>query len=873
MTGKSLMMVAAGAVFMFAVAGEVCADEILFSEANAAFSFNPHAEFKGASGSIAKEGDGWKIHYDFSGGGHGVGLRVNPNVPFSAENIFFEANHCPGQKMAVQITDSAGQSFVRFAASRPFHWCRYECRLDSGWTIHWNGPNDGVVRQPIVSFEVNVDRNTKGTPVVGEVGDAFVRKIGALAPRSQARAAELPVRYTVTDFRPGDRFSAGPRLFYRTDEPKRTVEDGELEIDFSTHGGSTLLHEIPVWGRPEAFHLTVEAPVEAAGLEFELGFRSGHPFQMLPFGKLPAAGAGTNVIRAVLSAKAPTTMIRSRRVASIAVKRGRAPAKRMKIRLWRLEASVTPGVELPPLLAMPPKGDVPPRELEVAFLNLQPEVRADSTVQVRLRDWQGRDLGNVSARLPQTVPGARVAVWVKLPEVPAGLNFVSYECALYRGDKPDAAVDGWTTSWTRPLADPGSAEKRPDLPWGFGVYLHRTEDFFAYPSGYAVVSDEAAFARMEEKARLAQAMGVKWERAEFQPHVICRDKGVFNFDFYDRLVDCADRHGISLYAVFSHYWPMRGSKPVDQNDLTAYTPENYTNWVETLRQSVARYSGRIAGWEVWNEPNIIGFWKGPKEDYARLVTLAYPAVKGADPAARVLACSTAGVDFKFIDLCIRNKAMFDDISIHPYREDPGERGFMAELVAVTNRSQGTKTWLTELGWPTGCDARTYSERQQAAYYARAYLAAAGSGCCAAINGYDFFDDGFNVQERENNFGIVRRDGTPKPAYRGLAKVFRFFTEGKPSITPQNRVDGSEAWIFRMGGKTALWSEREGRFRVTAAGRANACNLMDEPIGAGETLDVQVGPEAVVFFDQDILSAEEIPAPVAGREMPIETMRF
>ena len=216
----------------------------------------------------------------------------------------------------------------------------------------------------------------------------------------------------------------------------------------------------------------------------------------------------------------------------------------------------------------------------------------------------------------------------------------------------------------------------------------------------------------------------------------------------------------------------------------------------------------------------------------KLVNAAHRVIKEVDPEIRVIACSTAGVDLKFIDMCIAKGMAYDDISIHTYRGDPEELTFLADLAAVTNRAHGNPTWITEMGWPTGCGNGTVSEREQAGKYARAYMTAAGSGMIHSIYGYDFVDDGFNVLERENNFGIVRRDLTPKPAYRALAKVCRTFGSGTPALESVELPNG-KAWIFRMGGRSAVWATRTARLVVQTDSPAEATNLMDEKLGGGQ----------------------------------------
>ena len=351
---------------------------------------------------------------------------------------------------------------------------------------------------------------------------------------------------------------------------------------------------------------------------------------------------------------------------------------------------------------------------------------------------------------------------------------------------------------------------------------------------------------MEQRAALAQTAGVKWERAEIKPSQIAYAKGKYDFSYYDRLFEIAERHGISCCLLFSHYWPV-GYKP--------YTQACYDAYVETVRRTVAHYKGRVKFCEIWNEPNI-GFWTGPKEDYVKLVNAAHRVIKEVDPEIRVIACSTAGVDLKFIDMCIAKGMAYDDISIHTYRGDPEELTFLADLAAVTNRAHGNPTWITEMGWPTGCGNGTVSEREQAGKYALAYMTAAGSGMIHSIYGYDFVDDGFNVLERENNFGIVRRVLTPKPAYRALAKVCRTFGSGTPALESVNLSSG-KAWVFRMGGRSAVWATQTARLVVQTDSPAEATNLMDEKLGGRQTrASVTTGPLAPVFFDANVLSVSE-----------------
>lgn len=846
----------------------------------------------GGTGSVERVEDGWRIRYDFSKGGGAFGMSITPPEPIWAKSIFFDALCDEGHAMGVLLTDSTNQKFLKFATPVPGEWRTYSCDTGSGWEFCWDGPRDRRVRLPIRKFHVMVDRFKRGLPAPGESGDVLVRNV-AYEPMSEAeraaeagrfaeeaRLADSPgVRYTVTDFTPGDRFSGGPRAFWADDGEGKggaALADGRVDVDFSAKRTVRLTGEIPIWGVPKAFFLTVEAPAEAAGMEISLGLRVGGGVVFNSFGKLAPPEPGQGRIVQMLSMPAPCNargwnpdekdaapLGKSKRVTQVILKKGDAQADRFQVNLARLEAETVavPGSEAPLLVELlgeaiqPAKSEearvmsAPPRVIGVEYLNLAPFERVGAEIRVAMTDWQGRGLGVARSDVPPVASGGRTRVPVSLPSVPDGLNFVSYDCSLWQGGRPVAEVPEWNICWTRPLPDAGTPDLRPDLPWGMGVYLHRSMDTFAFLSAYASPTNAAAPAIMEKRAALAQAAGVKWERLEFKPSVLSAVKGEYDFSYYDTLYGIAVRHGLSCMGLFSHYWPA-GARP--------FTQEGYDAWIEAFRRTAEHFKGRIRFWEIWNEPNI-GYWKkGARADYTALLNGAGRVLKDIDPDARIVAFSTASVDFPYINSRIAEGATFDAISVHPYRfADPEEHRLLGQLSALTSLAHGAPSFLTEVGWPTGCDARTFTEREQAGHMARFFLTAAGSGNVHSIYGYDFIDDGFNPLEREGNFGVLRRDFAPKPAYRALAKVFRTFTEGTP-VLEEVRLSGATTWIFRMSGKSAVWATAPLRIVVNTRRPAIVTNLMDEELSGGAVMnDVEVGPLAPLFFDADVDSVAAV----------------
>lgn len=148
-------------------------------------------------------------------------------------------------------------------------------------------------------------------------------------------------------------------------------------------------------------------------------------------------------------------------------------------------------------------------------------------------------------------------------------------------------------------------------------------------------------------------------------------------------------------------------------------------WQEFVAE-VARRFPQAAAIEIWNEPNLQGFWKPfPDPDrYGRLVATAYPAIKAVDPNMRVLAGALAPTQTKEVDFFGRTTKMpmrqflnqaypriknnSDAISFHTVfqassfgAETLWAKAFEdARSVRRAYNDGGKKLWLTETGLTT-----------------------------------------------------------------------------------------------------------------------------------------------------------------------------
>jgi hypothetical protein len=221
-----------------------------------------------------------------------------------------------------------------------------------------------------------------------------------------------------------------------------------------------------------------------------------------------------------------------------------------------------------------------------------------------------------------------------------------------------------------------------------------------------------------------------------------------------------------------------------------WKPRDFGDYAKFARRMVARYAPRgVHAYELWNEPNYRHFWpSGPSpSDYTAMLRAAYPAIHDADPGATVVMGGLSGNDFRFLRgmYAAGARPYFDAAAVHPYTDSdpstcwtdpntgrPSEDAFCGietvRSVMVAQGDASTQLWLTEFGWSTAPNApHGVSESEQADRLRKAFN---------KIDDYPYVGPSFWYNLRNNywqhndpddieaNYGLVRVDFSPKPAY-------------------------------------------------------------------------------------------------------------
>ncbi|MGD8583947.1 MAG: cellulase family glycosylhydrolase [Chloroflexota bacterium] len=250
-------------------------------------------------------------------------------------------------------------------------------------------------------------------------------------------------------------------------------------------------------------------------------------------------------------------------------------------------------------------------------------------------------------------------------------------------------------------------------------------------------------------------------------------------------------------------------------------PSDYGLFQQFMTMLAGRYQGRVAAYELWNEPNLQREWNGAPLSAAALVDLVRAGaagVRGADPQAVLISAApaTTGVNDGLIAIDDRQYLgqmlaagvanVVDAIGAHPYgwANPPDSSVHDAEHVTSSHNDHPSfyfadtlddyrrileeagygevPIWVTEFGWgsydglgrqpPEGQGYMAeVSEPQQAIYTRRAFvMAQERSGIGPLILWNLNFGPTFGADFIESSYSLLRPDGTKRPVYQALVGV-------------------------------------------------------------------------------------------------------
>ncbi len=370
----------------------------------------------------------------------------------------------------------------------------------------------------------------------------------------------------------------------------------------------------------------------------------------------------------------------------------------------------------------------------------------------------------------------------------------------------------------------------------------------------------------------AAELRLGWERVIFfwnqlQPH----GPNEWNdFHFEEGWLADATAHGRQIVGLLegTPAWATDGS-PNSGVPRGLYAPiDDPANlWAEFVRTIVRRYAGRIDHWIIWNEPDIeppeYGVqWEGAVADYAQLLKVAYLAARQENPNVVI---HFAGLTYwhdvvnrralylqRYLDEARKDPAAaghnyyFDAVTLHIYFTTDSVYDITAEFAAVLRRNGlAQPIWINETNAPpfddplnpwTIPDWRVTLD-QQAGFVVQAFAQglAAGAQRIAVYKLVDFppYAAGYEP------YGLVRSDGTRRPAFEAMRVVTTYFAGAQSA-----RIDRTAARsivTLERGAQTTrvLWARGKTSVPLSLAALAPQATLVTH-LGATQIITPTAG---------------------------------
>lgn len=313
---------------------------------------------------------------------------------------------------------------------------------------------------------------------------------------------------------------------------------------------------------------------------------------------------------------------------------------------------------------------------------------------------------------------------------------------------------------------------------------------------------------VEEDLGLVDEMGFGWVKQKFAWREIEGiEKGKFDWYRPDRIVDKAEKAGLNLVIRLDRqpFW----SEPEENLWHENQPPGDYQDFGDFCGAVAERYRGRIAAYEVWNEPNLGREWgeRSPNPvEYTELLKVCFEAIKDVDSEAIVISAGLAPTgteseqvipDTKFLQGMYDAGAAdyFDVLGVNApgYKAPPelspaeaeseeygGGRWFSfrhvedIRAIMVANDDSHKQVAILEMGWTLDEVNPEYAwfavdEATQADYLVRAYQYAAENwqpwiGLMTTIY---IADDSWTPEDEQWWWSIVLPDDTPREAFYAL----------------------------------------------------------------------------------------------------------
>lgn len=393
----------------------------------------------------------------------------------------------------------------------------------------------------------------------------------------------------------------------------------------------------------------------------------------------------------------------------------------------------------------------------------------------------------------------------------------------------------------------------------------------------------------EVYAALARRLGWSWIHLYRQssPLAIMPAPGEYRFEDCDAVVDLLRRHDLEVVALLTSHgnfnttdnfpgWMLTG--PLGQGGTSPTRGRgvplpDLTAWEAWCGAMAAHYRGRVAAWEIWNEPGV----KMRPGEYLPYARAAWRAIKAADPQATVLGlCGTWDVGgdlYGWVKGCLALGAAdtMDAIAIHGYHTRDRDYVARVRLLARERGGRDFPVWDTESGFrisnpydiPCSVAAVGYLPSSAAAPAAAAenLVRHSVNELAAGVTRLSYFNLTVPWTTLDkHSYALLNYDGSPDMALIAENFLIETFQDATPyaSGCPTNEV---VTYVFERpaGSLLIYWSEtRRGRLRLPLTAPGTLTDLLGGSLEVASSegeIGLPLDSQPRFYFLRDCAAAE------------------
>ena len=153
------------------------------------------------------------------------------------------------------------------------------------------------------------------------------------------------------------------------------------------------------------------------------------------------------------------------------------------------------------------------------------------------------------------------------------------------------------------------------------------------------------------------------------------EESSYDFNVSDQYITAIVNTGCQVF--------YRLGESASDNETLRQPPQDFSKWAEICKHIVMHYNDgwangyhyNITYWEVWNEPDLKGFWDGTTEQYYQLYNITAKTLKNYNSSLKVGGPCTSSVfnvnyTIGFLNYVKENNVPLDFFSWHMYTDNP-----------------------------------------------------------------------------------------------------------------------------------------------------------------------------------------------------------